>query len=413
MRSQPASYGVTARIDQFEENIVLQVNKPMQPAQPLPARPRPPVLPVAAFVAFAGWASVAGAEPLSSPSSALPRYALTVVGDAGSIAYDVNVHDDVVGQMAVGDATHAFLYSGSTLNDLGTGGGTGAAARHINDGGQVVGSMWSGYGTSGFLYSGVSLNALQGSTNAYGINNSGTITGVFGVVGSDGFAYSHAYSYAGGVYMDAGTLIEDAGSYGYAINNAGAIAGWAEWARGANWPTNVIVYQDGVLHDLGAFEGPWAYGYSINDLGQVVGEGTIGSSGADLYPRRALLYSDGALHNLGSLVQDGYSTAYDINNLGQIVGAADAAGGLHGFLYQDGAMIDLNTLIDPGTGWTIRDAQAINDAHQIAATACRGEVCNAVRLDLVPQVPEPAGWAMSVAGIGLMAARRRRRARQR
>jgi probable HAF family extracellular repeat protein len=381
----------------FEENIVRTVNKRFQAVlQPL------------------FWVLLLlGAAPaaLAGPGAAAPYYAVTVIGGAGSAAYDVNLRGDVVGGLAAGDTTHAFLYSGSTLSDLGTGGGTGSLARHVNDSGQVVGSMWGLDSGSGFLYSGGTLGALAGSTSAYGINNSGTITGVFGVVGTDGFAYSHAYSYTAGVYTDAGTLIEDAGSYGMAINSSGAIAGYAEWARGANWPTNLVVYKDGVLSDLGAFEGPWAYGYSINDAGRIVGAGTIGFSGADLYPRRALLYAGGALQNLGSLMQDGDSFAYDINNLDEIVGAAATATGLHGFLYANGAMVDLNTLIDPASGWTITDAQAINDVHQVAGTACKGDLCYAVRLDLVPAVPEPAGWAMAGAGFGILALARRRRGR--
>jgi probable HAF family extracellular repeat protein len=337
-----------------------------------------------------------------------PRYALTVVGGPGSLAYDVNLRGDVVGRLAVGGTDHAFLYAGGVLADLGTGGADAAAARHVNDSGQVVGTLSDAGGGSGFLYSGGSLARLEGSFSAYGINNSGTITGVFGVTGSDGFAYPHAYRYAAGVYTDVGTLIDEGGSYGYAINDGGAIAGAAEWAVGTNRPTDVILYQDGVLRDLGAFAGPWSYGYSINDLGHIVGSGTIEAIGGDLYPRRALLYADGVLQNLGSLAPDAYSTAFDINNLGQVVGAADTADGLHGFLYEDGTMLDLNTLIDPASGWTVRDAQAINDLAQIAGTACRGEICQAVRLDLVPQVPEPAGWAMYGIGAGLLLAARRR-----
>ncbi len=55
-------------------------------------------------------------------------------------------------------------------------------------------------------------------------------------------------------------------------------------------------------------------------------------------------------------------------------------------------MVDLNTLIDPASGWVITDANGINGAQQIAATACRGGAigeCYAVRLDLVSAVPEP------------------------
>ncbi len=360
-------------------------------------------------VLLLGAMAAARANPIPDP----PRYALTVVGGAGSAAYDVNIHGDVAGQLAAGETTHAFVYAGGTLVDLDTGEGAASSARHLNDHGQVVGTVWREGSASGFLYGGGSLSRLEGSFSAYGINNAGTITGAFGVTGTDGFAYSHAYSYTAGVYTDAGTLIEDAGSYGFAINGAGAITGAAEWARGANWPTNVILYQDGVLRDLGAFGGPWAYGYSINDLGHIVGSGTISHDSGDLYPRRALLYADGILQNLGSLAADADSMAYDINNLGQVVGAAETASGMHGFLYEDGAMVDLNTLIDPAAGWTIRDAQAINDVEQIAGTACKGALCYAVRLDLVSQVPEPDGWAMAGIGLGIVAVARRRQGRAR
>lgn len=43
----------------------------------------------------------------------------------------------------------------------------------------------------------------------------------------------------------------------------------------------------------------------------------------------------------------------------------------------------LNALIDPRQGWNITDAQAINDAGQIAATAFRNGRSYAVRLDLI------------------------------
>lgn len=376
---------------------MLKLNKFVQASKSLP------------FALLLGTASAAGAYPIPDP----PRYAVTVVGGAGSVAYDVNILGDVVGQLDVGGTGHAFMYSGSTLLDLGTGGASSATAYHVNDLGQVVGTMSGAAGGTGFLYSGGGMSALAGSSSAYGINNSGIITGVFGVTGSDGFAYPHAYSYSGGVFTDAGTLIAEGGSYGRAINNAGVIAGYAEWATGANRPTNVISYQDGVLNDLGAFAGPWSYGYSINDHGDIVGTGTIARIDGDLYPHRALLYSDGVLYNIGSTEANAYSSAFDINNLGQIVGEAETAGVLHGFIYEDGVMIDLNTLIDPASGWTIRDAQAINDLQQIAGTACMADVCYAVRLDLVSQVPEPASWAMSGIGAGLLLAARRRARRSR
>jgi hypothetical protein len=51
---------------------------------------------------------------------------------------------------------------------------------------------------------------------------------------------------------------------------------------------------------------------------------------------------------------------------------------------------------------------AINEVRQIAATACREGLCYAVRLDLVPAVPEPSTSMLLGGGLALPGWRRRR-----
>jgi probable HAF family extracellular repeat protein len=62
-----------------------------------------------------------------------------------------------------------------------------------------------------------------------------------------------------------------------------------------------------------------------------------------------------------------FSKALSVNDRGQVVGqssiTADAA--IHAFLYSDGQMQDLNSLLTPNSGWTLREATGINDAGQI------------------------------------------------
>lgn len=60
------------------------------------------------------------------------------------------------------------------------------------------------------------------------------------------------------------------------------------------------------------------------------------------------------------------SEAADLNNLGDVVGAADTAGGeTHAFLYRNGRMLDLGTLV----GGTTSGATAISDAGTIVGAS--------------------------------------------
>jgi probable HAF family extracellular repeat protein len=60
------------------------------------------------------------------------------------------------------------------------------------------------------------------------------------------------------------------------------------------------------------------------------------------------------------------SWAYGINSAGQVVGdSITASGADHAFLYSNGTMTDLNSLIDPRSGWTLETASAINNKGEI------------------------------------------------
>ncbi len=60
------------------------------------------------------------------------------------------------------------------------------------------------------------------------------------------------------------------------------------------------------------------------------------------------------------------SEALDMNDAGHIVGVADTAtGGQRAFVYRNGAMTDLNTLLPSGSGWVLQRANAISAGGQI------------------------------------------------
>ena len=209
--------------------------------------------------------------------------------------------------------------------------------------------------------------------------------------------------------LDLGTLPSSGEFYSNAnaINDKGKIAGGS--SAGEFTPPVPPFHAfvrccGGTLTDLGTFGGQYSEAFGINELGEVVGIASTSTFMTD----HAFLYSHGVMHDIGTLPGDSYAQAFDINNLSQVVGRSSGSG--LGFLYEDGAMVALDALIDPTSGWTVVDAHAINDAQQIAGTACMAGVCYAVRLDPISPVPEPDAAAMLVAGLALVSARLRRRA---
>ena len=96
--------------------------------------------------------------------------------------------------------------------------------------------------------------------------------------------------------------------------------------------------------------------------------------GAAAFPGRpfeAYLWRNGVATDLGSVGDDGCSWAHAINSRGQVVGQSFACDGSTGttFLWENGSMMDLNSLIPPNSNLQLVDAQAINDRGGIAGLA--------------------------------------------
>ena len=322
--------------------------------------------------------------------SAGPIYTVTDLGGlGGSAAAGFKINDSGA---AVGWATtaindqHAFLsLGGGTVQDLYPGSSE-AYAFGINASGTVAGTSYQGGLAHGEIWSTSGTTDLGAGVFATGINDPGA------VIGGNG----HAFVLVNGVYTDLGTLPGGDWSSAYGINKLGAVAGYGSTGTGSfrafTWTA------DSGMTELGTLGGNNSYAMSINSGGQVVGHAAT-VSGYD----HAFLALGAFLNDLGTL-GGGNSYAYGINNSGSVVGYSDMAGGEnpHGFIWTNGAMMDLNSLIGTGSGWELTQAYGINNTGQIVGEGLYNGQSRAFRLDPIgsTSVPEPTSGVLL--GIGLL-----------
>ncbi len=341
----------------------------------------------------------------------------TLDGGTRNFALDLNNARQVTGNsgMAGNTTLNPYLATGASATYLGTIDTSNVFGRGyaVNDAGVVVGES-NNDSSNAFIWDSANgireLFSIAGTSSgvAHDINNNNLIVGIssnglasrptlYTPNGSGGFAAS-----------DLGSLDGQNNTLGRAwgINDAGTAVGVS---RRQTTPTSVSQatrWQNGAITNLGSLQpDSFSEAFAINESGVAVGTAVNGATGGGTSIRRAVRFDNGTVTDLGSLGRT-FSEAKDINDAGTIVGFTTNISGSPqaAFVFEDGVMIDLNTLIPAGSGWTLTSAEGINDNGDIAGFGTFG---GNTRAFLLTPIPEPT--SMALLGLGGLAMLRRRR----
>ena len=378
---------------------------------------------------------------LSFSAGAQTRYTVTDLGPAGnpfSQATGLNNSGLVTGLDTASDGTqHAVVWYWGTFTDISQPGlgGPNSASGGVNKFGQVIGvaetaardpnnENFCGYGTGlqcvTFLWdfgAMTPLPTLGGTNSTYGgINSLGEVAGVAETSHPTGCRVTAAANGTGPQVLDfepvvwgpaAGqirqlsTLPGDTVGFAMGINDEGQVVGGTGTCANtvipgfAAAPHAVLWDGDGTPHALPSLGGnapdtsvlgAGNFAGAINSNGVAAGQATL-SDNQTFHP---VIWQDGIISDLGVLSGDLVGSATAINNRGEVVGASvsapgPAGGNLRAFVWRDGVMTDLNTLVPPGslyllTAFGVNDSGEIvgfgatsdGDMHAFLASPCHG-----------------------------------------
>ena len=325
--------------------------------------------------------------PISYGGAFFPRLAINNEGQIAGVF-----------QTKFGGPLQPFNWKNGVTTDVPSlPGATDMMVTGINDAGVVVGASSAGAGYVAVQWQNGAIMQLPievGNANsmAFGINDSGQIVGG---AGNGSFGSLHPVIWQNDGVSDISTVV---GTMALGINNTGQVVGGFLNFAGPNAKNLGFLWENGILTDLGTQQS-MVSATAINDLGQIVGYSKAVVPG-QIHP---VLLQNGSLTDLGT---PGYATA--INNRGQVIGVFDD-NGAGPFLWQNGQLTFINSLLPADSPWVIGAVWGINDHNQIVGAAQNQQTLH-IEAVLIT-IPEPSGLALAgiaLAGFAAVAFRRRR-----
>jgi probable HAF family extracellular repeat protein len=149
-------------------------------------------------------------------------------------------------------------------------------------------------------------------------------------------------------------------------------------------PHAVLWDKDGTPHDLGNLGGSVVnMALSVNNQGQVVGVSSLSAksepnvgTNAFLWNKQTGMQNLGTLPGQGTNPADSGSVALGITESGVVIGASfDAEGNPRAFVWQNGTMSDLNTLVPDSSPLYLLFAEGINSSGEIAGFGLVKSTC--------------------------------------
>jgi probable HAF family extracellular repeat protein len=353
---------------------------------------------------------------------------LGVVGPLEGQPFVITANGYVAGLAVVpggaGNVSHAVYWQRATMRDISYPGlgGTNSAAFGINPSGQVVGEAESatqdpngedfcGFHALGFTSQAdtclpylfqngamTELPRLRDESGKSGVNGQAWQINASGVtVGSSEntthdttcpglpaaqqlfefkpVVWSKPFPWSDTRIHELPTVSGDPDGVAFAVNEKGEVVGGSgscalfnEISLANLLPRHAILWRDGSRKaiDLGNLGGDGAFfgivASGLNNVGQVVG--TSDTTGDASF--HGFLWEDGHLTDLQPLQGDSYSAAVGINDRGVVVGTSiDASFNLRAFVWQHGAMKDLNKLVSGATPLFLQTACSIDASGEI------------------------------------------------